>query len=46
MYWNRIRRFLLFITAFACLAAGYINGGMKDVLHKAILICYECIGIG
>ncbi|MBO5909804.1 MAG: thioredoxin [Clostridia bacterium] len=26
--------------------AGVINGGMTDVLNKAIKICTECIGLG
>lgn len=25
---------------------GLIDGGFADVLHKAMLICYECMGIG
>lgn len=25
---------------------GLLDGGFADVLHKAMLICYECIGIG
>ena len=41
-----LRRILIFAAGAACLVAGYLNGGMADVLHKAILICYECIGIG
>jgi hypothetical protein len=25
---------------------GIVNGGMADVLNKAIKICTECIGLG
>lgn len=25
---------------------GLLDGGFADVLHKAMLICYECMGIG
>ena len=28
------------------LALGIANGGMRDVLVKAINICTECIGLG
>ena len=35
---------LLFGTAFVVL--GIFNGGMTDVLQKAIKICTECIGLG
>lgn len=41
---------LLYIAAYAAalslLAAGVLNGGLRDVLIKAINICTECIGLG
>lgn len=40
------------ITA-ACLALaallitlGLMDGGYRDVMNKAVYLCYECIGIG
>ncbi len=37
---------VLYIIVFALIVAGIINGGMRDVLVKAIKICTECIGLG
>ena len=34
------------VLAAMLLAAGMLNGGMRDVLMKAINICTECIGLG
>jgi len=31
--------------AAALLAAGAANGGYQDVLEKARMICFECIGL-
>ena len=39
-------RLILFALAAAFLALGVLNGGMRDVLAKAINICTECIGLG
>lgn len=39
-------RLVLMILAVILLAAGVRNGGMRDVLVKAINICTECIGLG
>lgn len=25
---------------------GLMDGGYRDVLNKAVFLCYECIGIG
>lgn len=36
----------LYLTALALLVWGVLNGGMYDVLVKAIQICTECIGLG
>lgn len=41
-----IWRMALYILAAALIAAGVLNGGMRDVLIKAINICTECIGLG
>ena len=30
----------------ALMAAGIINGELTEIMHKAIIICLECIGIG
>ena len=42
---NVIRGVIL-AAAVALTVAGGINGGFRDVKNKAIMICYECIGIG
>lgn len=42
----RILRIALYAAALAMIAAGILNGGMRDVLVKAINICTECIGLG
>ena len=34
------------VSALVMLAAGVMNGGMRDVLVKAVNICTECIGLG
>ncbi|MBR1606280.1 MAG: hypothetical protein IJ664_01105 [Clostridia bacterium] len=39
-------RLLLLIFALAFIALGVLNGGLHDVLVKAIQICTECIGLG
>lgn len=41
-----IGRTVLYLLAAALIAAGVLNGGMRDVLIKAINICTECIGLG
>lgn len=42
----RILRAVLYAAALVMLAAGVMNGGMRDVLVKAVNICTECIGLG
>ena len=39
-------RIVLFACAIAMIVLGALNGGMNDVLVKAINICTECIGLG
>ncbi len=39
-------RILIAATAAGLILAGILNGGMYDVLVKAINICTECIGLG
>ena len=41
-----ILRGVLYIAAAALIVVGIMNGGMRDVLVKAINICTECIGLG
>lgn len=36
----------VFVLAVVFLVLGIVNGGMGDVLRKAIIICTECIGLG
>ncbi|MBQ7378040.1 MAG: hypothetical protein IJW71_06980 [Clostridia bacterium] len=39
-------RILILALALTFILLGVFNGGMRDVLQKAIRICSECIGIG
>jgi hypothetical protein len=39
-------RIALFALALVLIVLGINNGGMRDVLIKAINICTECIGLG
>ncbi len=39
-------RIILLIVAAALLIAGVLNGGIRDVLIKAINLCTECVGLG
>ena len=45
---SRVRsvRIALYLLAAVLIADGISNGGMRDVLVKAINICTECIGLG
>lgn len=43
---QRALRIALCLAAVALIVAGTLNGGMRDVLMKAINICTECIGLG
>lgn len=42
---NIIRGILLAVILF-CFILGFIQHDYRDVMNKAIRICYECIGIG
>ena len=37
---------VLFVIAVGLIVVGIINEGYYDVLNKAKMICFECIGIG
>ena len=39
-------RLAVLIVAIVFIILGVMNGGMADVLGKAINICTECIGLG
>lgn len=39
-------RGIVLAVAAALIAAGILNGSMRDVLIKAIHLCTECVGIG
>lgn len=41
-----ITRYVIVGSAVALIILGITNGGMADVLQKAIKICTECIGLG
>ena len=43
---QRVIRIVLFAAATLLIVLGIANGGMRDVLIKAIMICTECIGLG
>ncbi len=43
---NRLVRIVLYLAAVVFVVLGVLNGGMHDVLVKAIRICTECIGLG
>ena len=43
---NARRTWLALAIAAGLIAAGIWNGGLRDVLIKAINICTECIGLG
>lgn len=43
---KRVLWLTLLAAAVLLTVLGILNGGVKDVLAKAIKICSECIGIG
>ena len=42
----RVLRVCLYVAAILFIVLGVMNGGLHDVLVKAIMICTECIGLG
>ena len=44
--WVTVLRYFLIATGVSFIILGIINGGMADVLGKAVRICTECIGLG
>lgn len=44
-YLNLVR-IVLYVLAVILIVTGIFNGGMRDVLIKAINICTECVGLG
>lgn len=45
-HWYAPLRLVLYAVAILLIVVGILNGGMWDVLVKAIHICTECIGLG
>ncbi len=45
-YTTIVLQVVLIAVAVVMIVAGVFNGGMNDVLQKAIRICTECIGLG
>ena len=43
---RNVIRVIIAAAAVALIVLGVMNGGMFDVLVKAINICTECIGLG
>ena len=41
-----VLRICLYLAAIVFIVLGVMNGGLYDVLVKAINICTECIGLG
>ena len=39
-------RIAILVVSIVLLVMGLQSGGFRDVKNKAIMICYECIGIG
>lgn len=46
VYFTWIARGLIAVIGIVFVVLGVLNGGMADVLGKAIRICTECIGLG
>ena len=43
---RRTLRGAFYLAAVALVILGILNGGLRDVLAKAVKICTECIGLG
>ena len=39
-------RLALLATGIALIVLGAVRGEAREILHKAIIVCMECIGIG
>ena len=39
-------RIIIALIALVLLVLGIVDGGFADIRNKAIMICYECMGIG
>ncbi len=39
-------RTIILVLALVFIVAGILNGGYRDTLVKAVMVCLECIGIG
>ena len=46
IWFLRSVRIALFLFAITFILIGIDNGGMADVLEKAVNICTQCIGLG
>ena len=42
----RSKQWLLLLIGLACLGTGIFRNEVAEVMRKATMICYECIGIG
>ena len=43
---KRMISVIILVAAAGMMIAGIADGGARDVLSKAVMICMECIGIG
>ena len=43
---EKVIKWCLLVFALGLAAFGALNGGIQDVLTKAVNICSECIGLG
>jgi len=37
---------VILLTGFTMIVIGIIRGELQMILHKAVIVCLECIGIG